>query len=119
MGGVNGSTDAIRAPRCLWQDWERLEDRLGSSETMLACFDASRTGQGWAQVEGDLDKNEGSHAFFWDPERRQSLSVFTYDTAFKGFLSLIGLTAHHAWVAIEPATLGVTFASNAVPLALQ
>lgn len=43
MGGVNGSTDAIRAPRCLWQDWERLEDRLGSSETMLACFDYDGT----------------------------------------------------------------------------
>jgi len=36
-----------------------------------------------------------------------------------GFLSLVGLQAHHAWVAIEPATLGVTFASNAVPLAFQ
>ena len=33
-----------------------------------------------------------------------------------GFTSLVGLTAHHAWIALDPGTLGVTFASNAMPL---
>jgi hypothetical protein len=36
-----------------------------------------------------------------------------------GVPSLIGLTAHHAWLAIDPATLQVAFASNALPLAFQ
>jgi choice-of-anchor B domain-containing protein len=36
-----------------------------------------------------------------------------------GFPSLIGLTAHHAWLAIDPATLQVAFASNALPLSFQ
>lgn len=67
--------------------------------TMLACYDASRTGQSWAQTQGDLDKHEGSHAFFWDPERQQTLSVFTYETALKGVLSLIP-----EWVVIRLAS---------------
>ena len=36
-----------------------------------------------------------------------------------GFVELVGLQAHHAWLAIKPATLAVTFGSNAVPLAFH
>jgi hypothetical protein len=33
--------------------------------------------------------------------------------------SLIGLTAHHAWIALDPGTFSVTFASNALPLSFS
>lgn len=57
--------------------------------TMLSAYNESHTGQAWTQVKGDLDKNEGSHAFFWDPQRKETLAVFTYDMALKGILSLV------------------------------
>jgi choice-of-anchor B domain-containing protein len=34
-----------------------------------------------------------------------------------GFTSLVGLEAHHAWVGINPLTIQLTMASNALPLA--
>lgn len=50
MGGVNGSNGnasngnaAGRPPRCLWQEWERLEPRLATPEPMLVCLDYDGT----------------------------------------------------------------------------
>ncbi len=67
--------------------------------TMLSAYNDSHTGQAWTQVQGDLDKNEGSHSFFWDPQRQQTLAVFTYDMALKGILSIVP-----EWVVIRIAS---------------
>lgn len=67
--------------------------------TMLSAYNDTRTGQAWTQVKGDLDKNEGSHAFFWDPQRKETLAVFTYDMALKGILSIVP-----EWVVIRIAS---------------
>ncbi len=40
---VNGGATVRRPPRCLWQDWERLEPRLGAPGPLLACFDYDGT----------------------------------------------------------------------------
>ena len=67
--------------------------------TMLSAYNETHTGQAWTQVKGDLDKNEGSHAFFWDPQRKETLAVFTYDMALKGILSIVP-----EWVVIRIAS---------------
>lgn len=67
--------------------------------TMLSAYNETRTGQAWTQVKGDLDKNEGSHAFFWDPQRKETLAIFTYDMALKGILSIVP-----EWVVIRIAS---------------
>jgi len=67
--------------------------------TMLSAYNETHTGQAWTQIKGDLDKNEGSHAFFWDPQRKETLAVFTYDMALKGILSIVP-----EWVVIRIAS---------------
>ena len=57
--------------------------------TMTGCWNPSRTALCWAQLEGDFDRNEGSQSFLWDPRRRETLAVFTFDLAMKGILSLV------------------------------
>lgn len=57
--------------------------------TLVSAYNESRTGQAWAQLEGDFDKNQGTHAFFWDPERGETLAVMTFDFALKGILSMV------------------------------
>lgn len=57
--------------------------------TMTGCWNPSRTALCWSQIEGDFDRNEGSQSFLWDPARRETLAVFTFDLAMKGILSLV------------------------------
>lgn len=57
--------------------------------TMTGCWNASRTALCWSQLQGDFDRNEGSQSFLWDPVRRETLAVFTFDLAMKGILSLV------------------------------
>lgn len=57
--------------------------------TMTGCWNPSKTALCWAQLEGDFDRNEGSQSFLWDPARRQTLAIFTFDLAMKGILSLV------------------------------
>ncbi len=57
--------------------------------TMTGCWNPSRTALCWSQLQGDFDRNEGSQSFLWDPERRATLAVFTFDLAMKGILSLV------------------------------
>jgi hypothetical protein len=56
---------------------------------MVSGYDASRTGLTWTQLEGDFERNEGSQSFLWDPERGETLAVFTFDLALRGILSLV------------------------------
>ena len=57
--------------------------------TLEAAYLPDRTGQCWAQIEGDFRRNEGSHSFLWDPVRGRTLAVFTFDLGLKGVLRLI------------------------------
>jgi len=57
--------------------------------TLASAYPVPPTGQCWAQVEGDFERNEGSHSYFWDPERGESLTVFTFVFRLKGLLSLV------------------------------
>lgn len=57
--------------------------------TMTGCWNPSRTALCWAQLSGDFDRNEGSQSFLWNPARRETLAVFTFDLAMKGILSLV------------------------------
>jgi hypothetical protein len=56
---------------------------------MVSGYDSSRTGLTWTQLEGDFQRNEGSQSFLWDPERDETLAVFTFDLALRGILSLV------------------------------
>jgi len=47
------------------------------------------TGQCWSQVEGDFERNEGTHSFLWDPVRKQTMAVFTFVFELRGLLGLI------------------------------
>jgi hypothetical protein len=47
------------------------------------------TGQCWSQLEGDFEKNGGSHAYLWDPSRGQSLAVFTFEIELKGMFRML------------------------------
>ena len=57
--------------------------------TLAVSYLADRTGQCWAQTEGDFETNEGSHSYLWDPERGETLAVFTFELTLKGMLRLI------------------------------
>ncbi len=56
---------------------------------MISGYDESRTGLTWSQLEGDFQRNEGGHSFLWDPERGETLAVFSFDLALRGILSLV------------------------------
>jgi hypothetical protein len=57
--------------------------------TLAAHYPPDHTGQCWGQVEGDFERNEGAHSFIWDPERRQTLAVFSYYLSLRGVLRLV------------------------------
>jgi hypothetical protein len=57
--------------------------------TVAASYPDPPTGQCWSLIDGDFERNEGSHSFLWDPERRQTLAVFTFVFKLKGILALL------------------------------
>jgi hypothetical protein len=57
--------------------------------TLASHYRADHTGQCWGQVEGDFDRNEGAHSFIWDPERKQTLAVFSFYFKLSGVLKLV------------------------------
>jgi hypothetical protein len=57
--------------------------------TLAVSYLADQTGQCWAQIEGDFNRNAGSHSYLWDPARQETLSVFTFDLSLKGMLRII------------------------------
>jgi hypothetical protein len=57
--------------------------------TVAAAYPDPPTGQCWSLIDGDFERNEGSHSFLWDPERRQTLAVFTFVFKLKGILALL------------------------------
>lgn len=57
--------------------------------TFASRYLPSRTGQCWGQVDGDFLRNEGAHSFLWDPDRGQTLAVFSSTIGMKGLLSFI------------------------------
>lgn len=57
--------------------------------TIAVSYLEDGTGQCWTQVEGDFSRNGGSHAYLWDPGRKQTLAVFTFEIELKGVLRLL------------------------------
>lgn len=57
--------------------------------TLAVSYLEDGTGQCWTQVHGDFRRNEGSHAYLWDPVRKQTLAVFTFEIELEGVLSLL------------------------------
>ena len=74
---------------------------------MVAVYPDPPTGQTFTQVEGDFDKNHGGQSFLWDPERGETLAVFTFAFAMKGILSII------------PESLILRLASQNLPAAIR
>ncbi len=71
--------------------------------TVAAAYPDPPTGQCWSQIHGIFERNEGSHSFLWDPERRQTLAVFTFAFKLKGLLRLLPeqMTLRRAGIALE------------------
>jgi hypothetical protein len=57
--------------------------------TSIAEYADPPTGQTFHQIKGDFERNEGVHAYLWDPERQETLGVFQFAFGMKGILSLI------------------------------
>jgi len=57
--------------------------------TVASSYLEPATGQCWSQVEGDFERNEGTHSFLWDPVRKQTLAIFTFVFELRGLLGLI------------------------------
>jgi hypothetical protein len=57
--------------------------------TLAVSYLEDRTGQCWALIEGDFKTNEGTHSYLWDPARRQTLAVMSFDVSLKGLLGIV------------------------------
>jgi len=57
--------------------------------TLVVSYLEDQTGQCWAQISGDLAKNQGSHAYFWDPQRQRTFVALSFEIGLKGMMRVV------------------------------
>lgn len=73
----------------------------------VAAYNEIGTAQTFGQIEGDFQRNEGTHSYLWDPKREQTLAVVTFAFGLKGVLGILP----ESWI--------LRMASHNLPKAIQ